>query len=128
MKRLILSILMILFLVSCNNNETWDEIAFKEFSNLEEWAGHGFYFFEEGNNNYCIFMIYGSGVQVAFSHTSEVEFDGEDIIIELPINIEETEELTKVSLEYEDGNIIFSGSKFENLGFNNHEFIVDLKE
>lgn len=128
MKKLMIISVIILFLVSCSDNNIWDEIKNKEFSNLEEWAGHGLYFFEEDNNNYCTFMIYGSGLPVAFSYTSEVKFDGENIIIEIPINIEETNETTEVALKYEDGFIIFSGSKYENMEFKMHEYIKDLKE
>jgi len=54
------------------NEKVWESIVNQEFSNYDIFAGSGLYFYEDESLKYCTYKIYGSGVPVAFEHTSRV--------------------------------------------------------
>lgn len=139
MKKIFFIIILIaLFLNACGQeSEVWQSLVDQEFSNLDVWAGSGFYFHEENHKKYCTFMIYGSGVHVAGSYTSEVEFDDQEkMIISLPSDLslgylgnEWTEEsMVALELTYTDQNLYVNDISYEvNEGINNYQYINEFK-
>ncbi|MDQ2085335.1 DUF4830 domain-containing protein, partial [Herbivorax sp. ANBcel31] len=87
---------------------TWSLIVDKEWSNFDNWAGSGLYFYEEDNIRYCTFKIYGSGVPVIYDYTTEVMIEEEGIIsLELPEKYfdeekENSDKTAKMKVEFDD--------------------------
>lgn len=128
---------MILVLISLNStgcsNNTWDSIVNREFSNMDNWAGSGFYFYEVEDEKYCTYMIYGSGVPFAGEFTSKIIDDTGKMMIKFPIEGAEiffevdnrdTQETVSLELEYIDDEIHVNGIVFrETDGIENHKYI-----
>ena len=97
MRIVVFAMLIIIFnLAGCNKISqekklaiaTWEKVANKEFSNWDFWAGTGLYFYEEDSEKYCVWMIYGSGVPVAYHYESKAVITEGIISISLPIDID----------------------------------------
>jgi len=139
-KLLLICLLAVFFVCGCSNeSDTWDTIVNKEWSNLEVWAGSGFYFHEDDNVKYCTFMIYGSGVNVAGYHTSEVRIDENRIVvIQLPSDyassylgdeVLDVDSMSTVELIYSAGMILVNDNEFEvHEGISNYEYIIEIED
>ncbi len=135
-KILILVLVSVIILGGCSKeSEIWNSVVNKEFSNLDIWAGNGFYFHEENKTQYCTFMIYGSGVNVAGYYTSEIEFEGENkMIISLPYDytigffVDESGDeqgMRRVELVYNIDTIFVNDYEFTIYeGFENYKYII----
>lgn len=62
------------------SSSTWQSVTNTEFCNLDVWCGSGLYFYEKDNIPYCTYMIYGSGVYVAYHYTTPITITSEGII------------------------------------------------
>jgi len=117
-----------ILLTGCLNKEeqavkdmVWDSIVNQEFSNYDVFAGSGLYFYEEESLKYCTYKIYGSGVPVAFEHTSRVLIKQNGTIqISLPKRIEssvfdeqgERDEAVYFEITYDNGDIKFGDMNY----------------
>lgn len=142
MKQILIILLMLTILLSlmgCNKNTNnqsdkitiWDNIVNKEWSNYDSWAGTGLYFYEEDNNRYCIYMVYGSGVPVAYHFISDAWIEEDKVKVLLPINIEigkfnaepDEKEVEEVIFKFEDNAIKHGDLKFGISDLNSIDFI-----
>lgn len=124
---------VMLTMVGCGTDDPWSSMVNKEFSNMDNWAGSGFYFYESDNERYCTYMIYGSGLPVIGNITSKIEHDGDQMWIQLPvdealmyfeIDAPNTQDTIGVELTYENEKIIVNGMEFDFMeGLNNHEYV-----
>jgi hypothetical protein len=96
-KKIVLLLFVVSFITtSCINkidntkkNQIWEKVVNQEFSNFDVFAGSGLFFYEKDSFKYCTYKIYGSGVPVAFEHTSYVLIDEEGMMqIALPKKFE----------------------------------------
>lgn len=100
---------------SSTQNKVWDSVVNQEFRNYDVFAGSGLYFYEDNSFKYCTYKIYGSGVPVAFEHTSRVLIKKNGIMqISLPKTFENTSDPSELSgdsvfleLEYNKNGIKF---------------------
>ncbi|WP_202708831.1 hypothetical protein [Sporosalibacterium faouarense] len=132
-------IFLLIFLTSCTkstskevlNSNVWMDIENKEWSNFDTWAGKGIYFYENDNKPMGVYMIYGSGVPIAFLHESVVEIIDNEINIEMPIFNEkqDTYEIINTKLNYEDGKLMMNDKIYKSR-FNKDimEMIKEYKE
>ena len=128
MKR-ILVVLLIILLSGCTidikeYNEYWNEIEGKEYANYDVWAGHGLYFYIDGNIAMCKYMNYGSGVPVIFEMDSEVTFEDDYMIVQFFDDLDNPRddgEIVDIILYYEDGNIIWGEMVFEESNITCHD-------
>lgn len=97
-------------------DKVWGSVVNQEFSNFDVFAGSGLYFFEDNSFKYCTYKIYGSGVPVAFEHTSRVLIKQNGIMqIALPKPFEtgyfeedsSKNEAIYIELSFDDGLIKF---------------------
>lgn len=122
----VLLLLSLSAFLSCIENPSttsavWNNIVNTEWSNFDDWAGTGLYFYEENNTYYCVYLIYGSGMPIIYSYKSILVIENEKMIIHLPINLEtgmcfnnlDEIQVEKVTLEYEDNTIKFGGKRFQ---------------
>ena len=114
--------------------ELWDKVVGREFSNYDSWAGSGFAFHEDDEGNWkCTFMIYGSGVPVAYHYTSEATIEDGLMMVELPNDMNQSTsegniEVTAVSISINDGFIMIGDTKFtESVGMNSYEGILNIE-
>jgi len=146
-KTLVLTFFLLVILIGCEGekddrtleSDTWKSLVNNEWSNLDVWAGRGFYFHEDEGTAYCTFMIYGSGVRVMGHYRSIVDINEEgSIFISLPEYVSsgflsdaenQSEELVEVILTFRDNAIILNDYKFEvQEGISNYKYIVDIVE
>jgi hypothetical protein len=139
----ILIIILLLTLIGCSkenttstlDSDTWNKVVNKEWSNLEVWAGSGFYFHEEEGIAYSTFMIYGSGVRVSGYYKTIVDVNEEGtILISLPEHMmtgylndvdKESIELVKVEISVGDNSIKLGNYEFKiQKDINNYEYIL----
>lgn len=142
-KVLVLCILL-LILAGCKNKssspiktETWNHIVNKEWSNLDIWAGSGMYFYEDEDDAYCTFMIYGSGVRVAGHYTSKVVKNSDnEIMIQLPTryskghlsDVEDEEKLVEVILSINENAILLDDLEFKVIpDVENYKYIYEFE-
>jgi len=134
-------LLIVLALTGCNsisktdqvNQSIWDKVVDKEYSNYDAWAGTGFNFYEIEGERYCTFLIYGSGVPVAYHYTTKVRMDDGRVILSLPKKMDATEtiikdnkvEVSDVTITVGEGFFMMGDTKFvESEGMNSMENIL----
>ncbi len=131
-KSYIILLLIVLSITGCSVDNNWNSMVNKEFSNMDNWAGSGFYFYEEENEKYCTYMIYGSGFPVAGYFTTKIENDDDKMLIQLPIEeakffLEEYEtdqDSINIELEYVNEKVIVNGIEFTYIeGIETHKYI-----
>jgi len=139
---ILLIVILLVILMGCSKentlstieSDTWKRVVNKEWSNLDVWAGSGLYFHDDDGIAYCTFMIYGSGVNVAWYYTAIANVNEEGkILISVPQDIStgylsdkdsENKELVEVELSVGDNSITFGDHDFEvQEGVNNYEYI-----
>lgn len=103
------------------DSELWQKIVDKNWSNFDNWAGEGIYFYEKNGRPISAFMIYGSGVPIVHLHESEVKFKNDYIIIEIPETSDKNEakKIIESNFKYRDGELI-NGDKIyvsNNIGY-----------
>lgn len=112
---------------------TWEKVANKEFSNWDYWAGTGLYFYEAEGEKYCVYMIYGSGVPVAYHYESKAVITKGNIIISLPTNMEVSDlnednsnnKVKEINLIIEDDLVKMGETKFvRSEGLNSYNKII----
>lgn len=146
-KKMISVMIIVMLLVGCNTtrntatieSNTWRSLVDHEWSNMEIWAGTGFYFYEEDGVPHCTYMLYGSGVRVMGSYDSEVTIEEEGmIIISLPEYVSSghltdddtlTDEPFEVILSYDNDTVYFGDFAYEvHDDIGNYEYIMKMKE
>jgi len=139
LKIFFLTLFAFVLLSGCNpstsNEEVWDDIFDNEYANFDVWAGSGLYFYEEGNNKYCAFMIYGSGVPVAGLYISSVVIDKDGlIVIELPAvystgytdnENQDDFDLVEVEILFTEEGLLLGERLFEETTLPEHVHILD---
>jgi len=132
-KKYVILALIVLSITGCSNDNAWNSMVNKEFSNMDNWAGSGFYFYEKEHERYCTYMVYGSGLPVAGYFTTKIENDEGKMVIQLPIEkaklfLEEesdnTQENIDLELEYIDEKIVVNEIEFTySEGLESHKYI-----
>ena len=92
-----------------NEYEIWTAIENREGSK-RDWG----VFYEENNQKYGLYMIYGSGLPVISSHKSKVRIINDvEIELEIPdhsINLQSTDQQVQVSrLKWDQGKLTMDG-------------------
>lgn len=96
--------------------QVWDAVVDQEFRNYDVFAGSGLFFYEDHASKYCTYKIYGSGVPIAYEHTSRVLIKENGVMqISLPKTFEKgsessdtvKEESIYLELEYDQSGIKF---------------------
>lgn len=112
-----------------NENEIWTVIENREW----EARGTGVYFYEENNQKYGLYMIYGSGLPVISSHKSKVRIINDvEIEMEIPdhsINFQSTDQQVQVSrLKWNQGKLTMGGLIFEaSETSEKHKWVLNLR-
>lgn len=112
-----------------NENEIWTAIENREW----EARGTGVYFYEENNQKYGLYMIYGSGLPVISSHKSIVRIINDvEIEMEIPdhsINLQSTDQQVQVSrLKWDQGKLTMGGLIFEaSETSEKHKWVLNLR-
>lgn len=115
-------------------NEVWAAVVDQEFRNYDVFAGSGLFFYEDHSFKYCTYKIYGSGVPIAFEHTSRVLIKENGIMqISLPKNFENgndsakqiKEESIYLELEYDQSGIKFGEHLYT---LHNGDEVTDLSD
>ncbi|MEC0202769.1 hypothetical protein P4H39_09030 [Paenibacillus lautus] len=112
-----------------NEYEIWRAIENREW----EARGTGVYFYEENNQKYGLYMIYGSGLPVISSYKSKVRIINDfEIEMEIPdhsINLQSTDQQVQVSrLKWNQGKLTIGGLIFEALETSEkHKWVLNLR-
>lgn len=112
-----------------NENEVWTAIENREW----EARGTGVYFYEENNQKYGLYMIYGSGLPVISSYKSKVRIINDvEIEMEIPdhsINLQSTDQQVQVSrLKWNQGKLTMDGLIFEaSKTSEKHKWVLNLR-
>lgn len=112
-----------------NENEIWTAIENREW----EARGTGVYFYEENNQKYGLYMIYGSGLPVISSYKSKVRIINDvEIEMEIPdhsINLQSTDQQVQVSrLKWNQGKLTMDGLIFEaSKTSEKHKWVLNLR-
>lgn len=112
-----------------NEYEIWTAIENREW----EARGTGVYFYEENNQKYGLYMIYGSGLPVISSHKSKVRIINDfEIEMEIPdhsINLQSTDQQVQVSrLKWDQGKLTMGGLIFEaSETSEKHKWVLNLR-
>lgn len=112
-----------------NENEIWTAIENREW----EARGTGVYFYEENNQKYGLYMIYGSGLPVISSYKSKVRIINDvEIEMEIPdhsINLQSTDQQVQVSrLKWNQGKLTMDGLIFEaSETSEKHKWVLNLR-
>jgi hypothetical protein len=118
-------------------NQIWESIINQEYVADNGWAGEGLFFYEEGNNKYCDYMLFGSGLPVVGLYKSEVTFVEENImVISLPLLMATDYESTiidvystewvEIILVYEEDSISGNDLVFIDRDTNLRELAIDM--
>ena len=111
-----------------NEYEIWTAIENREW----EARGIGVYFYEENNQKYGLYMIYGSGLPVISSHKSKVRIINDvEIELEIPdhsINLQSTDQQVQVSrLKWDQGKLTMDGLIFEASETSENKWVLNLR-
>lgn len=112
-----------------NEYEIWTTIVNREW----DAKGTGVYFYEENNQKYGLYMIYGSGLPVISSHKSKVRIiNDHEIEMEIPdhpMNVQSTDQKLQVSrLQWNQGKLTMDGLTFEaSETSEKHEGVLNLR-
>ncbi|MGO4791607.1 hypothetical protein AB4124_29800 [Paenibacillus sp. 2KB_20] len=112
-----------------NEYEIWTTIVNREW----DAKGTGVYFYEENNQKYGLYMIYGSGLPVISSHKSKVRIINEhEIEMEIPdhpMNVQSTDQKLQVSrLQWNQGKLTMDGLIFEaSETSEKHKWVLNLR-
>ncbi|OME95042.1 MULTISPECIES: hypothetical protein [Paenibacillus] len=112
-----------------NEYEIWTTIVNREW----DTKGTGVYFYEENNQKYGLYMIYGSGLPVISSHKSKVRIINDHVIeMEIPdhpMNVQSTDQKLQVSrLKWNQGKLTMDGLTFDaSETSEKHEWVLNLR-
>lgn len=132
---LVLAVVLSMFLLFRVNQ--WMKNEYEIWTNIvnREWdaKGMGVYFYEENNQKYGLYLIYGSGLPVISSHKSKVRIiNDHEIEMEIPdhpMNVQSTDQKLQVSrLQWNQGKLTMDGLTFEaSETSEKHEGVLNLR-
>lgn len=136
-KQLLLILVVVLSVFLLFHVNLWMKNEYKIWTAIEnrEWEarGTGVYFYEENNQKYGLYMIYGSGIPVISSHKSKVKIINDfEIEMEIPdhsINLQSTDQQVQVSrLKWDQGKLTMGGLIFEaSKTSEKHKWVLNLR-
>lgn len=136
-KQLLLVLAVVLSMLLLFHVNQWMKKEYEIWTAIEnrEWdaKGTGVYFYEENNQKYGLYMIYGSGIPVVSSHKSKVRIiNDHEIEMEIPdhpINLQSTDQQVQVSrLKWNQGKLTMDGLTFEaSKTSEKHKWVLDLR-
>lgn len=113
-----------------DSDDIWIKLNDTEFFADDGWAGSGIFFYEENNEKYCLFMLYGSGVRITGYEINKIEVHDDNTIsiVALESNaliLYYIDDATDFTFRYEVDGIQLGDLYYEVSPIQNHEYVFE---